>query len=435
MDKAREAAVFALERYRRNGAWSSAFGDAMKTKYGLDARSLSLAENISLGVLQNKNLLDYYIDCFSKSSAKIEPKVRDIMRCGVYQIVFMDRIPDSAAVNESVALCRSLGLARASGFCNAVLRKISSNKDCLPDIPGAGTSEYLSIKYSHPLWLVDYIISRRGYEAAEAFLAANNSIPDTYLQVNTLKISAQDLLKKLQDKGVKCSMHPWLPDCITVSGNVNNIGGFEEGLFYVQDPAAKCAVLAANIKPGMKVLDACAAPGGKSFASAIAMSNDGNITSCDIHEKKTELISNTARRLGIDIIDAYQHDARQPFDTQYDVIIADVPCSGFGVIRKKPEIRYKNREDGAALPVVQKNILENVAKYVKPGGIIIYSTCTVLEAENEAVVDGFLQLHSNFECEKFVLPNGEAAENGCITFWPDIHGTDGFFVCKLRRSK
>ena len=196
MDKARQAAVFALERIRRDGAWSSALGDVMKTKYGLDQRSLALAVSISLGVTQNTALLDYYIDLYSSASSKIEPKVRDIMRAGAYQLIFMDKIPASAAVNESVALCKSLGYSRASGFCNAILRRLSADKTQLPDIPGKGTAEYLSIKYSHPLWLVQYIISRRGYDAAEAFFASNNSIPDTCIQVNTLKISAQELIAR-----------------------------------------------------------------------------------------------------------------------------------------------------------------------------------------------------------------------------------------------
>lgn len=435
MDKAREAAVFALERIRRDGAWSSALSDAMKIKYALDPRSLALAVSISLGVTQNTAFLDYYIDLYSKSSSKIEPKVRDIMRAGAYQLLFMDKIPASAAVNESVVLCKELGYARASGFCNAVLRKLAVGRSELPDIPGKGTSEYLSIKYSHPSWFAQYMISRRGYDAAEAFLAADNTIPYTCLQVNTLKTSTQTLLEHLRASGTDCMEHPWLPDCIVTSGNVSAMYGFDEGLVYVQDPAAKCAVLAAGLRPGMNVLDACAAPGGKSFAAAIAMKNEGHIDSCDLHEKKIRLIKDGAQRLGIDIINAFSRDARATVDRQYDAIIADVPCSGYGVIRKKPEIRYKPQSDSAAMPPIQAAILENLSQYIKPGGLIIYSTCTVLEKENECVVNEFLSSHPKFSAERFTLPNGETAANGYVTFWPDTHGTDGFFVCKLRRNK
>ncbi len=435
MDKAREAAVFALERIRRDGAWSSALGAAMKTKYALDARSLALAMSICLGVTQNTALLDYYIDLYSSSSSKIEPKVRDIMRAGAYQLLFMDKIPAPAAVNESVTLCKKLGRSRASGFCNAVLRKLTVGMSELPDVPGRGTAEYLSVKYSHPLWLAEYMISHRGYDAAEAFLAANNTVPETCLQVNTLKTSVPGLMARLEAGGVQCRAHPWLPDCIVTAGNVSEMAGFTEGLFYVQDPAAKCAVLSAELEPGMRVLDACAAPGGKSFAAAIAMKNEGCIDSCDLHEKKLGLIKSGAERLGITIINAFSHDAREPLDGQYDAIIADVPCSGFGVIRKKPEIRYKKREDAAAMPPVQAAILENLSSLLRPGGVLIYSTCTVLEEENEAVTDAFLSAHPEFSAERFALPNGESADSGSFTFWPDIHGTDGFFVCKLRRDK
>lgn len=435
MDKAREAAVFALERTRRDGAWSSALSDAMKTKYDLDSRSLSLAVSISLGVLQSTALLDYYIDLNSKSASKIEPKVRDIMRSGAYQLIFMDKIPASAAVNESVALCKKLGYSRASGFCNAVLRKIASSADKLPEPPGKGTAQYLSVKYSHPQQLAQYIVDHRGYDAAEAFLAADNTIPDTCLQVNTLKITPDELMARLLAESIPCSMHPWLPNCIVTAGSVSSMPGFDEGLFYVQDPAAKCAVLAAALEPGMYVLDSCAAPGGKSFAAAIAMRNEGSIDSCDLHDKKIRLISEGAQRLGISCINAFLHDAREPFYRQYDAIIADVPCSGYGVIRKKPEIRYKPLEDSASMPAIQAAILENLSQYVKPGGVIVYSTCTVLERENEDVVKAFLRAHAEFSAEGFTLPNGETAADGYITFWPDIHGTDGFFVSKLRRNK
>lgn len=435
MDKAREAAVFALERTRRDGAWTSALSDAMKTKYDLDSRSLSLAVSISLGVLQNTALLDYYIDLNSKSASKIEPKVRDIMRSGAYQLIFMDKIPASAAVNESVTLCKKLGYSRASGFCNAVLRKIASCSDKLPEPPGKGTAQYLSVKYSHPQQLAQYIVDRRGYDAAEAFLAADNTIPDTCLQVNTLKITPDELMARLLAESIPCSMHPWLPNCIVTAGSVSSMPGFDEGLFYVQDPAAKCAVLAAALEPGMYVLDSCAAPGGKSFAAAIAMRNEGSIDSCDLHDKKIRLISEGAQRLGISCINAFSHDAREPFYRQYDAIIADVPCSGYGVIRKKPEIRYKPLEDSASMPAIQAAILENLSQYVKPGGVIVYSTCTVLGRENEDVVKAFLRAHAEFSAESFTLPNGETAADGYITFWPDIHGTDGFFVSKLRRNK
>lgn len=408
--------------------------DTVKEKYKLDDRSISLCMTISLGVLQNITLCDWYIDFFSRSASKIEPKVRDILRCAVYQLLFMDKIPASAAVNEAVLLCKKLGYARVSGFCNAILRKLAACcPDDLPDIPGEGSAEYLSIKFSHPQWLAETIVQRRGYEAAKAFFAANNTAPETCLQVNTLKTTVSKLLTLLKSAGIACRQHEWLPDCIVASGSIAAMPGFDDGLFYVQDPAAKCAVLAAKLEPGMSVLDACAAPGGKSFAAAIAMQGVGHIDSCDLHEKKIHLIKSGADRLGIRCINAFAKDAKQPAGKMYDAIIADVPCSGYGVIRKKPEIRYKDRSEKDTLPAVQTEIIESLASSVKVGGVLIYSTCTVLKEENEDIVSSFLKLHPEFRAESFSAANGECATSGYITFWPDIHGTDGFFICKLRR--
>ena len=434
MDNARAAALEVLERCRRNNAWSSATLDSVITKYSLDSRSAALASNISLGVMQNCTLCDYYIDYFSKSS-KIEPKVRDIMRAAVYQLLFMDRIPDNAAVNEAVNQAKSLGYSRASGFVNAVLRKISKNKEALPEIPNYGTSDFLSVKYSQPKWLAEMIISEKDYDFAEAFLAANNTSPKTAIQVNTLKISREEFESKLTESGIEFLPHEWLPDCLYVSGNVIAINGFSEGLFYVQDAAARCAVLAADLLDGMVVLDACSAPGGKSFAAAIDMHNCGSILSCDLHEKKLNLIKQGAERLGISIIRTESADARVKRSEEFDAIIADVPCSGLGVIRKKPDIRNKKSDEISDLPEIQLAILRNLSDNLKVGGVFIYSTCTVLKNENENVVNAFLAENNCFATEDFTLPNGKASENGMYTFWPNVDGTDGFFVCKLRRIR
>ncbi len=431
-DKARQAALDVLEKCRRSGAWSSEAIDGVIKKYGLDSKSAALATALSLGVIQNVTLCDFYINSYA--SNKIEPKVRDILREAVFQLLFMDRIPKSAAVNEAVLLCKSLGYSRASGFVNAVLRKISGNLSNLPEIPRNDEAEYLSVKYSHPKLLADRIIAEKGFDFAESFFAANNMAADTCIQVNTLKTDTYSLEEEFQNAGVGFSEHEWLKDALTVSGNVTKLPGFEDGKFYVQDPAAKCAVLIADLKPDMQVLDACAAPGGKSFAAAIVMQNKGKITSCDLHEKKVGLIKSGAERLGISIISAECFDARNERTDEFDAVIADVPCSGIGVIRKKPDIRFKDEKELIGLCDIQIDILNNVSKYVRAGGELIYSTCTVLKEENEGVVDKFISAHPEYKCEAFTLPNGRIAENGMYTFWPNVDGTDGFFVCKLRRT-
>lgn len=433
-DNARLAALTALERCRRSGAWSSAAMDAVISKYKLDPRSAALASHIFLGVMQNVTLIDHCIDRSCTTKAKVEPKIRDILRCAVYQLAFMDKIPANAAVNEAVEQCKTLGYSRASGFVNAVLRSILRNKEAIFEIQGKGTAEYLSIRYSHPIWLAEYMIERHGYEFAESFFAENNTEPPITIQMNALKTTATELKAMLEASGVEAKIHPWLENCLTVKGNIASMPGFNDGLFYVQDPAARSAVSAAGLKLGMKVLDACAAPGGKSFAAAIDMRNSGSILSCDLHKKKLGLIKSGADRLGIDIISTKAHDARQPFDEEFDAIIADVPCSGYGVIRKKPDIRFKPEAERLSLPDIQLAILENLSCALKPGGTLIYSTCTVFSEENEDVVSSFLKSHREFETVDFTLPDGKMAECGMHTFWQHIDGTDGFFVCKLRRK-
>ena len=433
-DNARLAALTALERCRRSGAWSSTVLDAVITKYELDKRSAALASTIFLGVMQNVSLLDHCIDKACTSKGKIEPKVRDILRCAVYQIAFMDKIPVNAAVNEAVEQCKKLGYSRASGFVNAVLRKISLNREAALNIGNRGTPEYLSVRYSHPLWLCEYMVKHHGYEFAECFFYEDNREPQTTVQVNSLKTTAPELLAKLSESGVDAKPHPWLENCLIVKGNVTTFNGFDEGLFYVQDPAARSAVTIAELKPGMQVLDACAAPGGKSFAAAIDMQNRGSILSCDLHEKKLSLINHGAQRLGIEIITTQARDARSTMDDKFDAIIADVPCSGYGVIRKKPDIRFKPETDRLSLPDIQYAILDNLSDALKPDGTLIYSTCTVFREENEDVVNRFLAGHPDFETVRFTLPTGKAAA-GMYTFWPHIDGTDGFFVCKLRRKQ
>lgn len=432
---ARDAALEAIVRCRRDDAWSGASIDNVINKYGLDRRDAALAAKLSLGVLQNSSLCDFYIDSYCKSN--LEPKLRDILRMGVYQLLFLDRIPARAAVDEAVKLCKRQGLAKASGLANAVLRKISDNIDALPEIPGKGAGEYLTVKYSHPLWIADYVVRAHGYDFAEQFLAANNSEPGLDIQVNRLRCSVEDYASMLHEKGLEYKLEEPEGGLSLSGGSATSLPGFDEGLFYVQDRAARMAVEIAGAKPGMRVLDCCSSPGGKSFAAAIAMNNVGSILSCDIHEKKLRLVKSGAERLGINIISTAAMDARSFNESMagaFDLVIADVPCSGMGVIAKKPEIRNKAWEDIKGLPAIQRDMIQNVSRYVAPGGTLLYSTCTVIKEENEDVVTAFLEHNSNFVPEAFELC-GVSAGNGMYTFWPNVDGTDGFFAAKLRKIK
>ncbi len=430
---ARGAALQALARCRRSGAWSDEVLSSIRSCESLEPRDAALAQQLCIGVLQNKALCDFYIDCYSSvRTARMEPKLLDILRISVYSLLFLDRIPDRAIVHEAVELCKQGGLARAAGLANAVLRRIAENREALPEPPGKGTSEYLSVRYSHPKWLTEAFLSRQCYSDTEKLLQWNNGTPALYLQVNTLKCTGDEMIE------AGAQAHPWLPDCVVFPNGGVGLEFVREGKAYVQDPAARLAVLAADPKPGMTVLDACAAPGGKSFAAGIRMRGQGRILACDLHEKKLSRIQDGADRLGLSLIETHAMDARSAGETlreQFDLVIADVPCSGLGVIRRKPEIRYKSEEEIGGLPGIQADILRSLAGCVKPGGVLMYSTCTLLREENEDICLQFLAENEAFSAEPFCLagPIG-SVESGMLTLWPQRYETDGFFLCKMRRS-
>ncbi len=440
MIKAREAAFKALSAFHKSGAWSDIYLRSVLANEDADSREAALASKIAYGVIQNMILLDYYISNYSSiKPERMDAKVLDIIRLSAYQLIFLSKIPERAAVNEGVMLAKKY-TSRASGFVNAVLRKIAASKENLPEIKGDNFIQKLSIKYSHPEWLVEYYIKRLGEDSAEKLLSCSNSQPPTYIQVNTLKADADSVSAELIKKGAQVRRHKYLEECIEASsyGNIETLDIFKRGEIYVQDPAAKMSVMAAGLISGMRVMDACAAPGGKSFAAAITMRNIGKILSCDIHSNKLKLIDSGAERLGIDIIETRAGDARNPieeFERQFDCVIADVPCSGIGTIRKKPDIRYKDPKELADLPEIQLAILENISEYVKPGGVLIYSTCTVLERENEDVVKRFCGQSQDFEFESVELPQVGVVKDGYVTLWPHINNSDGFFISKLRRRK
>ena len=438
---ARQIALDTLIAGRKDRAWSDGYLKAAIRKNGLDSRDAALATRLGYGILQNQQLLDFYIGAYcSQSPGRLEPIVLDVLRLGAYQILFLDRVPDNAAVSESVELIKAYDRERAAGLVNAVLRKIAANKENLPQIPREDAVEYLSVRYSHPTWLVRRCIGILGREETEAFLTCNNEAVETTVQWNPLKGTEPDLVQSLRESGVQTVPHPWLKGCYTLTktGDLEQLPAFQNGNFLVQDAAAKLTALAADVQAGMTVMDLCAAPGGKSFAMAMAMMDQGAIYSFDLHASKIRLIREGAKRLGITCITAAPGDGKefQPaFSEKADVVLCDVPCSGLGIIRKKPDIRLKRETELGGLPRVQSAILENAARYGQPGGVLLYSTCTVIPQENEGVTDGFLNAHSAFHREAFTLPEpiGSVAD-GQITLWPQRHGTDGFYICRMRKD-
>jgi len=429
---ARTTALSALIACRKQNAWSDGILKEYIARDKLDRRDAALASRLCYGVMQNRMLLDHYIAAFLKGKlSSLQPVVLDILRLGVYQLTMMDRIPASAAVNESVEMGKKYANRQAAGLINGVLRAVARAQQ-LPQPKDIAT------RYSHSRELTELLRKNVGDDLLEPLLKSHNEAPKTALQINTLAGNADAVFSALQQAGAEPEMHPWLPDCILVSGtgSPETLASFQSGEIYVQDPAAKLSVLAADPKPHTMVLDCCSAPGGKSFAAAIAMENKGEIFSCDIHEHKMKIIDAGAARLGITIISSQVRDGREfceTWESRFDTVICDAPCSGLGVIRKKPDIRYKDLNNLEGLPKIQKDILSNVSRYVKPGGVLLYSTCTVLKRENEDVVKEFLESHPDFCAEDFLLPGDLHSKHGMLTLLPPVHGTDGFFICKLRK--
>ena len=432
---ARETALNALIACRKEDGWSNGVLKAYIRRDRLDRREAALATRLCYGVVQNRLLLDYYLKQLLTGRLRdLHPVVRDILHLGLYQLTQMDKIPDAAAVNESVTLAKKYcpKQRNAAGLVNGVLR----NALRTPLEQPRGWAE----QYSHPQSLIDLLKPYIG-KKMELMLQANNSIAPTVIQTNTLKTTTEQLLAALSGQGVEASLHPWLSDCLVLSGTgaIEELESFQKGFFYVQDAAARLSVLCAQLPQDrdIRLLDSCAAPGGKSFAAALAMGGKGQILSCDIHEHKLELIQKSAQRLGFSNITACLQDGsvcRDEWKNTMDAVLVDVPCSGYGIIRKKPDIRYKDPKAMESLPELQLQILSTQASYVKPGGTLIYSTCTVLHRENEAVVEAFLKQNPQFELEPLRLPTVfPKNETGMLLLVPGEYDTDGFFISRLRR--
>lgn len=429
---ARITALRALIACRTSGAWSDAvLKDYMETA-NLSQKDAGLCTTLCCGVLQNQALLDHYIDKFLTGRKHLPPALRDILRLAVYQIVFLDRIPDSAAVNEAVKQAKKQFSQREAGLVNGILRNMLRQKETL-----SPPRDY-HIRYSHPSDLVDLMKGSVG-KRLEAVLQADNSQPETTVQRNSLKCTAGELTAAWTEEGVIFTPHPWLKDCWTLknTGNIARLKSFQNGMFQIQDAAARLSVDVLAPNPGITVLDLCSAPGGKSMAAAMHMENRGKIVSCDVHGGKLSQIEQAAERLGVSIITTMENDGsvfRAEFENAFDAVIADVPCSGLGVIRKKPDIRYKNLKDMEALPPLQLEILRQAARYVRRGGYLLYSTCTILKRENEEVVKAFLAENDAFSLEELRLPETlSQQETGMLTLYQGIDDCDGFFLCLMRK--
>ncbi len=439
MLNAREAALKTLTAVCRRESWLDKTLEKNIREGNLDQRDSSLATALCFGVVQNQILLDWYISQFSNvKMSKMEPEILCDLRLAFYQILFMNRIPDHAVVNEAVNLAHKYGKnPRSAGMVNGILRTLLRNLQDLNPPEGNDWAETMSVLYSHPKWLVRLYEERIGKKDTERLLCFNNSSSPLIAQVNTLRGDADSTAMLLEEQNVKVERHPWLTDCLMLreTGNIQDLEAYKRGLFYIQDAAAKLAVMAADPQPGQKVLDCCAAPGGKSFAAAILMKNQGMIFSCDIYPHKIKLLEEGKKRLGLSMMQTFLQSGtefREEWEKTFDLVMADVPCSGLGIIRKKPDIRYMDRSQLSALTDLQYCILNTCSEYVKPGGVLLYSTCTLTEQENEEIVRKFLSMHDEFLLSEFFVPEAGHSE-GVMTLWPYRYETDGFFIAKMKR--
>lgn len=406
---------------------------------GFTPEERALIASLVFTVTERRLSLDYYINAFTgRSGSDIDPYVRGVLRLGMAQVLWLS-VPDYAAVNESVALCRNPG---ERAIVNAVLRRTVREKNKLPT-PDRKKSlcRAQSVEHSVPAWICRIFDERFGEEAAERILAAANEIPPLTLTVNIKKISRDGFLDYLKKNGVDCAPTPLSPIGVYAfcGGDVTAIPGFSEGFFHVQDEASQLCATVLGISDARVVADVCACPGGKSFTVAEGM-DDGRVYSFDTVQSKLPLITSGASRLGLaDRIEVALRDARDPDPSlvgKCDRVICDVPCSGLGVLSKKPDLRYRDKDGVAALPSLQLDILRAASRYVAPGGVIVYSTCTLRREENEDVVSEFLHTAPEFSPVDFAFGDGDGArrsEGGMMTLLPGLDGTDGFFICPMRR--
>ena len=425
-----------LVSYEKNKKYSNIELSSAVDKYKFNDLDRGFFTRLFYGVIEKKLTLDYYIKSICDKNKKIEPEILNILRMGLYQILYMDRIPDNAACSESVELAKKSNPKniKIGGFVNAVLRNFIRNKEELlktaDKIKDFGKyDKYLEIKYSCSSDIIKIWTESYGVETTERILESGTQNHGFTITVNNLKISRDDYLKKLlsESHGINAEKTEISDFGIIINDYipVKNLYGFNEGLFFVQDEASQICASETGVKPGDLVIDCCAAPGGKSFYMAEMMENKGEIICFDVHKNKLSLINNSAKRLGIDIIETYERDASVLFDKIYnlkaDAVLCDVPCSGLGVTGKKPEIKYKTLDEISKLPELQYKILSVCSGYVKLNGTLVYSTCTLNKKENEEIIEKFLNKNKNFKCVK------------TQTFFPFERKIDGFFLAKMTR--
>ena len=433
-DTARRGALSLLLRLEAEGGYANLIADEGRLT-AMEARERALLIALFYGTVERTLTLDYHIGTLAgRSAASLDPHTRALLRMGLYQLLYMD-IPPHAAVGETVALGRHTG---ERALINGVLRAAIRRGELLPPPRERDLVRHLSVAHSIPAPTVRYFIGRLGEAEAEALLSAFNTRPPLFLRVNTIKTTRDAFLARLTDAAIDAIPDPLSPFGVRVLGTaaIDAIPGYAEGEFFVQDAASQLTSAVLAPCEGDTVLDLCACPGGKSFGAAIAMNGTGRVIARDIHESKLSLIRSGALRLGLSSVSAEVRDATladPDLVGRVDRVICDVPCSGLGVIAKKPDLRYRGLSSVAELSALSQKILEAAAPTLRRGGVMVFSTCTLTHEENEGAVAAFLATHPEFAAEDFTVGT-LSSKDGMLTLWPHRHGTDGFFMAKLRRT-
>lgn len=437
----RQAAFVSLQKYENGGKYLNIEADTAIRRNALEGADRALYTNIVYGTVERRITLEYLLaQLCDRPLAKIDRNVAIILRMSLYQLRYLDRVPAYAVLQEAGELTRRFAAQSAVGFVNAVLREYERRgaEIAMPS-PQADFERYLSVTYSYPAWFCALLVRCYGKRRAEAILKAFEKNPPLTLFPNLLKTDRAGLLRALRAEGIACDETRYSPYGVRLSRHVpiDAITPLAQGLCFVQDEASQLAALALGAAPAQTILDSCACPGGKSFALALLCGDKAKIISCDLHENKLSLVRRGAEKLGIASVEAQARDSGAfypPFENAFDRVLCDVPCSGLGVLSKKPDIREKKEEEIERLPAVQRRILENCARYVRPGGELVYSTCTVHPAENEEQIKVFLREHPEFLLQPFML--GQETVQGMQTLLPDRYaGMDGFFIAKLRKTE
>ncbi len=438
MQNARKFTRDLLTAFFENSSYSNILLDNALVKSELSAQDKKFAANLFYGVIERKITLDAVINKYSKIPAeKLSSDVLQTLRLAVYQILFMDSVPDRAAVFESVKLAKSGKNPAIGGYVNGVLRAFLRDGKKIPELDDKISN--LSVKYSCPEWLIEKWINEHGEDMALEMLKSSVGAPPVTARLNILKKSADEIINDIIESGVEIKLRSEVENCAQLFNvrDISRLGVYKKGMFHIQDISSQICCEILDPKPDETVLDVCSAPGGKAFTIAEIMNNQGKVIACDLYEQRVKLITDGSKRLGIDIIEAKVNDATAFSDKieMADRVLCDVPCSGLGVIRRKPEIKYKNPKDFDSLKDIQRKILDVSSKYLKKGGFLVYSTCTLSRAENDDIIDWFLESHTDFEKGSINGFSNIKGGNYKVTITPNMFNSDGFFVAKLIKKR